>query len=53
MRDESLLYWGMVVTVFILISGMLTARELIEIHFEKRRRKLEEDEAHPDEPRAT
>jgi hypothetical protein len=41
MRDQTLLYWGMVVTIFILIAGMLTARELIEMYFEKRRRNLE------------
>ncbi len=51
MRDESLLYWGMVVTVFILISAMLTARELIEMYFEKRRRELEKDESGPEGPR--
>ena len=38
MRDQTLLYWGMVVTVFIFISAMLTARELIERYFEKRNR---------------
>lgn len=36
MRDASLMYWGMVVTVFILIAGMLTARELLEMHFDRR-----------------
>lgn len=41
MRDQTLLYWGMVVTIFILIAGMLTARELIEMHFEKRREALQ------------
>ena len=41
MTDQTLLYWGMVVTIFILIAGMLTARELIEMYFEKRREELE------------
>ena len=36
MRDSSLMYWGMVVTGFILIAGMLTARELLEMHFDRR-----------------
>ena len=33
MTDSTLFYWGMVVTMFLLIAGMLTARELIEMHF--------------------
>ncbi|MGB5347862.1 MAG: hypothetical protein WBN23_16975 [Woeseia sp.] len=33
MRDDTLFFWGMVVTMFMLIAAMLTARELIEIHF--------------------
>lgn len=37
MRDQTLFYWGMVVTIFMLIAAMLTARELIEMHFEKKR----------------
>jgi hypothetical protein len=41
MRDQTLLYWGMVVTIFVLIAGMLTARELIEMYFEKRRKNPE------------
>jgi hypothetical protein len=32
-RDDTLFFWGMVVTMFMLIAAMLTARELIEIHF--------------------
>ena len=36
MRDQTLLYWGMVVTMFLLIAGMLTARELFEIYLENR-----------------
>ena len=43
MADQTLLYWGMVVTMFILIAGMLTARELIEMYFEKRREELERE----------
>lgn len=52
MRDQTLLYWGMVVTAFILISAMLTARELVEMYFEKRRREQQEDEAGPGGPQA-
>lgn len=37
MSDQTLLYWGMVVTMFILIAGMLTARDLIEMYFNARR----------------
>lgn len=33
MSDDTLFFWGMVVTMFMLIAAMLTARELIEIHF--------------------
>lgn len=36
MNDEQLFYWGMVVTIFILISAMLTARELFERYLERR-----------------
>ena len=43
MRDQTLLYWGMVVTIFIIIAGMLTARELIDMYFEKRRSELEKN----------
>ena len=42
MREETLLYWGMVVTVFLLISAMITARELFERYIEKR--SAEDDE---------
>ena len=38
MRDASLMYWGMVVTGFILIAGMLTARELLDMYYERRAR---------------
>ena len=37
MRDQSLLYWGMVVTIFLLIAAMLTARDLIEMYVERHR----------------
>ena len=43
MRDQSLLYWGMVVTMFILIAGMLTAREFLDMYFEKRQGKSEKE----------
>lgn len=45
MRDQTLLYWGMVVTIFILVSAMLTARELFEIYLENRRRARREGES--------
>ena len=37
MRDQSLFYWGMVVTIFLLVAAMLTARDLFETYLEKRR----------------
>ena len=36
MRDQSLFYWGMVVTMFIMIAAVLTARELLDMYFEQR-----------------
>jgi hypothetical protein len=48
MRDETLLYWGMVVTSFLLIAAMLTARELFEMYMERREaesRKASRDKA--------
>lgn len=39
MRDQDLLYWGMVVTMFLLIAAVLTARELFEQYMEERREK--------------
>ena len=43
MRDQTLLYWGMVVTMFLVIAALLTAPELIEMHFERRRRQADRD----------
>lgn len=43
MRDQSLLYWGIVVTMFILIAGMLTVREFLDMYFEKRQGESEEE----------
>jgi len=37
MRDQDILYWGMVVTMFLLIAAVLTARELFERYLEERR----------------
>ena len=37
MRDQDILYWGMVVTTFLIIAGVLTARELFERYLEERR----------------
>ncbi|MGB5246591.1 MAG: hypothetical protein WBN34_08580 [Woeseia sp.] len=36
MRDQDLMYWGMVVTMFLLIAALLTARELFERYLEER-----------------
>ena len=36
MRDQTLFYWGMVVTMFIMIAAVLTARELLDMYFEQR-----------------
>ena len=36
MLDQTLLYWGMVVTIFILFAALLTARELFERYLERR-----------------
>jgi len=36
MSDQSLLYWGMVVTMFLLIAAMITARELFEMYLQSR-----------------
>jgi len=43
----------MVVTIFMLIAAMLTARELIEMHFEKKRGAEESvsgNDSHRDQP---
>jgi hypothetical protein len=37
MRDQDILYWGMVVTMFLLIAAVLTARELFEQYLEERK----------------
>lgn len=39
MRDQDILYWGMVVTMFLLIAAVLTARELFERYLEEREEK--------------
>lgn len=49
MRDTDLLYWGMVVTMFLLIAAILTARELFEMYME--RRNPEGQNKPPDLPR--
>lgn len=41
MREESLLYWGMVVTGFLLIAAMITARDLFEMYLERRSEEAE------------
>lgn len=35
MSDQTLMYWGMVVTMFLLIAAMLTARELMEMRYDE------------------
>lgn len=35
MSDQTLMYWGMVVTMFLLIAAMLTARELLEMRYDE------------------
>lgn len=30
MSDQTLLYWGMVVTMFLVIAAIITAREMVE-----------------------
>ena len=36
MRDQTLFYWGMVVTMFIMIAAVLTVRELLDMYYEER-----------------
>lgn len=43
MRDQDLMYWGMVVTMFLLIAALLTARELFERYLEERAAASETD----------
>jgi hypothetical protein len=38
MRDQTLLYWGIVVTLFLFFSLVLTARQLFENYMERRKR---------------
>jgi cell division protein FtsL len=42
-RDLDLLYWGMVVTIFLLISAVLTARQIFENYLEQRQLKEQSD----------
>ncbi len=39
MSNEAFLYWGMLVTVFLLLAAIVTARELLEQHLERRARR--------------
>ena len=36
MSDDTLFYWGMIVTTFLGLAALLTARELIEMRLEER-----------------
>jgi hypothetical protein len=38
MRDQTLLYWGIVVMLFLFFSFVLTARQLFENYMQRRRR---------------
>lgn len=38
MRDQTLFYWGVVVTLFLFFAAMLTARELFESYLERKER---------------
>jgi len=37
--DQTLLYWGVVVTLFLFFAAMLTAQQLFEDYMERRDRK--------------
>ena len=43
MRDQTLFFWGMVVTMFMMIAAVLTVRELLEMYFEERDADRSED----------
>lgn len=36
MRDQTLFYWGMIVTLFLFFAALLTAQELFEGYMERR-----------------
>jgi hypothetical protein len=38
MNDDTLLYWGMIVTVFLMFSAILTAKQLFEMYLEEKDR---------------
>ena len=47
MHDQTLFFWGMVVTIFMLIAAMLTARELFDMYMESRG--VDDDDSSNDE----
>jgi hypothetical protein len=47
MRDQTLMYWGMVVTMFLLIAAMITARDVFEIYLAKRRGEDRDERSEP------
>jgi hypothetical protein len=44
MSNDTFLYWGMIVTAFLLIAAMLTARQLFENYLADREARLREAE---------
>ena len=48
MRDQTLFFWGMVVTIFIMIAAILTARELFEMYLDERARNRARKSKHAD-----
>jgi len=40
MSSDNFLYWGMVVTAFLLIAAILTARQLLENYLRERAERL-------------
>ncbi|MGW8369736.1 MAG: hypothetical protein ACWGPN_13805 [Gammaproteobacteria bacterium] len=50
MSDQTLMYWGMVVTMFLLIAAMITARDVFEAYLEKRRTGVSEEHVEPPRP---
>ena len=43
MSDETLLYWGILVTGFLAIAGLITARDLVEARLKSQSSDEDED----------
>ena len=43
MRDQTLFYWGTIVTLFLFFAALLTAQELFESYMERRDRARSDD----------